>query len=190
MRTRTQLGACRARLTRQHELVDPHGPLEVLELLLAEVEERQLLVLEQGVGRLGHENLTSLAGGADARRAMDGQAVVLVGGDRCLTRVDAHSDARLHVVRPLVADERLLSRQRRGDSVLWSPERHEERISLGADAFPARLFEDAAKDPVMLGEHVAVLLAEPANERRRAFDVGEQERVGPGQATGSLACSR
>ncbi len=31
----------------QHELVDPHRALEVLELLLAEVEEGELLVLEQ-----------------------------------------------------------------------------------------------------------------------------------------------
>ena len=136
-----------------------------------------LLVLEQRVRRLGHENLASLAGGADARRAMDGQAVVLVGGDRCLARVDAHSDARLHVVRPFVADERPLPRQRRSDGVLWPPERHEERVALGADALPAGLLEDAAKDPVMLREHVAVVLAEPAYERRRALDVGEQEGV-------------
>ncbi len=190
MRTRTQLGVCRAALTRQHELVDPHRPLEVLELLLTEVEERELLVLEQGVGRLGHENLATLPGGADACRAMDGKAVVLVGGDRCLTRVDAHSDARLDAVRPLVAVERLLPCEGRGDGVLRPPEGNEERVSLGADAFPARLLEDAAQDPVMLGEHVAVLLAELADERRRAFDVCEQERVGAGHATGSLARSR
>ncbi len=42
----------------------------------------------------------------------------------------------------------------------------------------------------MLGEHVAVPLAELAYERRGAFDVGEQEGVRPGQVTGSLACSR
>ena len=153
------------RLARQHELEDPYRPLEVLELLLAEVDEGELLVLEQGVRRLGDENLASLAGGADARRAMDGQAVVLVGGDRCLTRVDAHSDARLHVMRPLVADERLLSRQRRGDGFLRSPERYEERVSLGADAFPTRLLEDVAEDPVMLREHVPVALAELDAER-------------------------
>ena len=128
-----------------------------------------LLVLEQRVRRLGDEDLTALAGGADARRAMDGEAVVLVGGDRRLTRVDAHADARLHVVRPLVADERALSRQRGSDGVLWPPERHEERVALGADALAARLLEDAAQNPVMLGEHVAVPLAEPAYERRSSL---------------------
>ena len=44
---------------RRHEVIDPHRALEVLEPLLAEVDEREVLVLEHRVGRLRDENLAS-----------------------------------------------------------------------------------------------------------------------------------
>ncbi len=116
--------------------------------------------------------------------------MVLVRGDRRIARVDTHAHPRLHAVGPLVPDERPLPCQRRVHCILRSREGDEECVSLGADTLPARLLEDVAEDPVMLGEHVTVLLAEPADERRRALDVSEQEGVGPGQASGSLACIR
>ena len=121
---------------------------------------------------------------------MDGEPVVLVRGDRRLARVDPHAHARLDSVRPVVARERLLRGERGERSVLRASEGDEERVALRADAFAAGVLEDGAQHAVMLGEHVSVLVSQLPDERGRAFDVGEEEGVGPGQASGSLACSR
>jgi hypothetical protein len=59
-------------------------------------------------------------------------------------------------------------------------ERDEERVALRVhlDAFVAR--EREPDRAVMLGEHLGVPVAELAQESRRALDVREEERHGPG----------
>ena len=71
------VGANRGERRRQsvaRRLIETDRPVEVLEPLLPEVEQRNvqilLLVLEQCLRRLGEENLSTVSGGADSRRAM------------------------------------------------------------------------------------------------------------------------
>ena len=102
-------------------LVEAHWPVEVLEPLLAEVAEEEvevlLLVLEERLRRLGDEHLATVRGSPDARGAVHGEArVAAVGSDR-LAGVDAHAHAHLGAVRPLVADERELTLDRRQHGV-------------------------------------------------------------------------
>ena len=175
---------------RRHEVIDPHRALEVLEPLLAEIDEREVLVLEHRVGGLRDENLAPDSCGTDARCSVDGEPVVLVRGDRRLACVDSHAHARLDPVGPVVPGERLLRGQRRERGVLGAPEGDEERIALRADALAAGVLEDGAQHTVVLGEHVSVLVPQLPDQRGRAFDIGEEEGVGPGQASGSLACNR
>ena len=80
---------------RGHQLVDADGTLEVLEALLPEVDEHEagdvvLLVVEEGIRRLGEADLAAVADAADPRRAVNGEALVLAVRDCGLTRVDAH----------------------------------------------------------------------------------------------------
>jgi hypothetical protein len=67
------------------ELVDPHGPVEVLEQLRPEVVQVEalellLLVLEQRPRRLGDQGLPAVAGIANPGGAVHGEAHVLVAG--------------------------------------------------------------------------------------------------------------
>ena len=74
--------------------------------------------------------------------------------------------------------ERALSRNRAADRLAGAREREEERISLRVDLASARAAELLAQDPAMVVQHLAVRLAEVADELRRPFDVGEEERDG------------
>ena len=93
------------------------GRSKSLSLLLAEIAQGEdgvvvLLVLEQRAGRLGEQDLAAVAGVADACGAVDGDAVVLVGCDRSLARVDSHPDTGLLAVRPRVGGEGALAARR------------------------------------------------------------------------------
>ncbi len=100
------------------ELVDPLGPVEILELVLAEIAEGdpvQLVVEENGCGRLRGEHLGSMAGGHDPRGPVHADPVVapLLGYDG-LACVHAHPHTQLGTVGPCVRGEATAASWARG----------------------------------------------------------------------------
>src|SRR6266511_2035384 len=76
----------RRELRRRH-LVEPYGPVEILQLPHAEVAQEDvqvlLLVLDQGLGRLRHEHLPPVPRRADPGRPVNGEAgIAAVAGGR------------------------------------------------------------------------------------------------------------
>ena len=64
------------------------------------------------------------------------------------------------------------------DGVLGTAERDEEGVALRVDLLAARALERLPQEPAMSREHVAVGVAQLAEEDRRALDVRKQERDG------------
>jgi hypothetical protein len=62
--------------------------------------------------------------------------------------------------------ERPLSCECRRDGILGTREDGEEGISLGVDLAPAGVGEGGAEEPLMVGQHRAVAVAEPGEESR------------------------
>ena len=102
-------------------LVEAHRPVEVLESLLAQVAQEDvqvlLLVLEQRLGRLRDEDLAAVAGGADACRAVHGEARVAAVGRARLAGVQTHAHLDLVAVRPGVREQRQLALDRGQEGV-------------------------------------------------------------------------
>jgi hypothetical protein len=71
--------------------------------------------------------------------------------------------------------ERSLGRERRLDGVPCPPERDEERIPLRVYLLPPGVLESLAQEPLMVGEHLHVALAELLHQGRRALDVRKEE---------------
>jgi hypothetical protein len=74
-----------------------------------------------------------VAGVADPRRLVHGEADVAVGRDRRLARVDTHPYPHLDVVGPVVRRERPLCLGRRLDRRARAAEDDEERVALRVD---------------------------------------------------------
>ena len=135
--------------------------------MLAEVAK---LALDELRARRGHEHLTAVAGGSDARGAVDVVSHIALVGQK-----------RRSVCRPtrtciLPGRERIHEggggheRSRRGR------EREEEGVTLRIDLHPALVGAGLADDAAVLGERIGVPLgAEGVQELGRALDVGEEE---------------
>src|SRR5579859_7564440 len=98
--------------------MDANRTVEVLEALRSQIPQREqgfvvLLVLQQRTRHLRDEDLSPVAGSANARRAVNRKTVILVARDRSLARVDPHPHARLLPERPLVRSEWPLGEQPR-----------------------------------------------------------------------------
>ena len=129
-----------------HQLIDTYRAIEVLQLLLSEVDQREgravvFLVVEERGCRLREQDLAALARRADPGGPMDRESVVLTVRDRSLTRVDADAHAERHAVGPGVRGQRALRSERGEHGVLRAAERDEERVPLRADPFPTGLLE-------------------------------------------------
>ena len=85
-----------------------------------------------------------MPGRADARGPNDVESDIALLADDRLARVQAHADAHLGFLRPGVASERALPRDRRADPIARTRERVEERIALDVDLLAAGLLEDFA----------------------------------------------
>jgi len=130
-------------------LVQAHGPVEVLEPLLAEVAEEDvqvlLLVLEQRLRRLRDEHLTTVASGADAGGAVDRQAGIAAVRYNRLAGVDPHPHLHLHPVRPAMRQDRKLPLDRSLHRVTRAREGNEERVALRVDLVTVVVAESLAK---------------------------------------------
>ena len=125
--------------------------------------------------RRRQEHLTAVAGGADPRRTVHVDPDVALLPDDRLSRVEAHPDAQVCPVGPLVRGERLLRRDRGRDGVAGALEAEEERVALRVDLLTATGGELVADQAPVLREHLGVPVSEPLQELRRAGDVREDE---------------
>jgi hypothetical protein len=114
--------------------------------------------------------------GADAGGLVDPEADIPLACSAGLPRVQPHADAHLDAIRPGMAFEGALSVDRARHRVARARERHEERVSLRIDLAAAMCLEALAEDPLVVGQQLAVPVAEPLDELRRSLDVGEEQR--------------
>ena len=148
--------------------------VEVLELVLAQIPLRhpgQLVVGEHRRGRLRREDLAAVARGHDPRRAVDAQPVVAGLRDGRLAGVQPHPYAHLAVLGPGVRLQRALPVRCGRRRVAGAGEDVEEGVALGVDLLAAVARERLAHEPLVVGEHcrvaVAQLLGPAASSRPR-----------------------
>ena len=171
------------------ELEETNRPVEVLQPALAEFHQREgefflLLVLDEGLRRLGDEDLAAAGGGADPGRAMDGQARIgSLDRDR-LARVNAHPDPDGRAGRPFVAGQRPPHLQRAQDGLLGARERHEEGIALGVNLVAGLTGDGRADQAPVIGQNLRVALPQRLHQAGRALDVAEQEGDCPARKFG------
>ncbi len=148
-----------------------------------------LLVLEEGLRRLGDEDLTSVPGGPDTGRPMDGEPGVATARCSRLARVQAHANLDLHAFRPGVRRDRELALDSRQECISRTREGDEEGVALGIDLVASVRFECRAQQALVLLEHAAVALPQQLDEPCRPFDVGEEEGDGSARQVGHVARS-
>ena len=171
------LGAERRERRRQPVDLELHDALRLVDVLEPDRAEldlthavRQRARHERG-GRRREQDLPAVPGGADARRAVDVDPDVALLADDGLAGVDAHADAELGPVRPVMARERLLRRDGGRDRVLRAAEAVEERVALRVDLLAPARAERLADDAAVIRERVGVPVAEPLEQLGRAGDV-------------------
>jgi hypothetical protein len=109
---------------------------------------------------------------------MDVEAEVRVLADVGLTRVQAHANPHVDAVGPVVPRKGTLCRHRgrgRAGSLL---EHDEELVAAVIDDMAFPRLDALAQKPAGIAEHPRVLVAEPLQQLRRCFDVGEEESDG------------
>jgi hypothetical protein len=163
------------------QLVEPFGTVEVLEFVHPEVVEAEVgqdVVDEDGVRRLREQDLAAVSRGADAGGAVDAEADVALAGDRRLGRVHAHAHAQVALGGPGMSAEGPLGGERGGDGRLRARKDDEERVALRVDLASACVGDRLPEQPLLVGEQVAVGVAQAFEQTSRAFDVGEEEGDG------------
>jgi hypothetical protein len=161
-------------------LVETHRTIEVLESLLAEVAERDvkvlLLVLEQGLRRLGNENLPAVPGRADTRGPVHREARIAAVARDGLARVKPHANLDLDSGGPLMRAKGELALHRGEERISRARERNEERVALGIDLVAVVSGERRTQQIPMVGEHGRIPAPKLLDEARGALDVREEER--------------
>jgi hypothetical protein len=160
--------ALRGRERPAAELVEALGARQVLEAMLAEVDE--VGVPDQVVGRMRHEYLAAVAGRGDPRGPVDVDAHVAVVAQKRLPGVQSHANPHGAVAEPG------LHGPRRRDRVGRARERDEEAVAgrVDLDAAPGRA--RLSDDPPMLGQLRRVALRPALRQQHsRACDVREEE---------------
>ena len=156
------------------ELIDPLRPRQVLEPMLAEVDDI-VVSREQVARRLGEQHLAAVARGRDPRRAMHVHADVARLRQQRLAGMDADPSAER------MRGERGLRRSCGGDRIGRAREGDEERVALGVDLDAVvRLPGSPERCPMQSELGCVRRRSDLVQQRRRAFDVGEEERNGAG----------
>ena len=138
------------------------------------------LVGDEGRGGPGQDDLAAVAGRRDPGRAADVEAPVVVARQVRLARVEAHPDAQAALDGPGLLAERALRRDRRGHGSAGLGEGGEQRVTLGPDGDAAAVLDGTTDDGQVLGVDLVPGRAERPDVAHGAFDVGAQERDGPG----------
>ena len=137
------------------------------------------------------EHLPSVGGVGDAGRPVHVDADVVVPAQDALAGVDPHPDPHRRTGGPVVRGEAPLGGDRRPDRPRRAGEHDEEGVAVGADLDPAAVGDGSPDDRRVLVQDRRVPVAECLEETGRAFDVGEEERHGPGGQVGhplTLCC--
>src|SRR5262249_10276689 len=111
--------------TRGRELVEMLRLVHVFEVMLAKVihvHVGEWGVAEELTGRLRNDDLSTVAGRADASGAMDSNADVPLAGRHGFAGMDSHPHPQVDFAGPPVSCERPLALKRRGDRVLGPSE--------------------------------------------------------------------
>jgi hypothetical protein len=100
--------------------------------------------------------------------------------------MDTHPYFDRHPFRPVVREQRVLRVHSAVHCVARAPEGDEEGVALRVDLVAVMRGERRPQDPLVLGEHLLVAVAERLHQPRGALDVGEEEgdraarELGPG----------
>jgi len=129
-----------------HELIEAFGLEQVLQAVLAKVDDRPLVV-ERGLGRMGEDDLAAVPRRHHACRAMYIKADVAAVDESRLAAVYAHPNSQLMLLTPRVLCKRTLRVRRCGDGVVRGTKDDEERITLSVDLVPIVRIERSAQDP-------------------------------------------
>ena len=161
------------------DLVQMDRPVEVLQPLLAEVAQldaRGLLLFVRagcassargGSGLHVHWRRCARHDGRPGRGSCRGRGR--------LTGVDSHAHAHVPSLWPVVLSERALRLDRRQQRVAGATEGDEERVALRVNDAAAVAVECLPQQPLVLGNHLAVAVAQLLEQASRSFDVCEQE---------------
>ena len=134
------------------ELEDGDRLLEVLQAVLAEVDQRVVEEAGSRAGRLAQQDLPAVSGRTDPGTQVDVVADVTLGSEVRRSRV--HPDTDLDRARP----QRLSALVGRGDRLPGVGERVEERVALGVDLDASVAAIGLAEEPPMLGQRLGVSL--------------------------------
>ena len=176
-----------------HQVVQAHREVEVLEPVLAEVAYGGPLgdgVLDQAAGGAGDDHLAAVGRPGDPGRAVDVDADVVVPAQHPLAGVQAHAHPHREPLRPGVGGQAPLGRHRGPDRRHRAREGGEERVALGADLDPVPIPDGPAQDGRVLVPDRRVASAQLLEQPGRALDVGEQEGDGPGRQLRDLGPGR
>ena len=166
---------------RRGHLVEADRRVEGAQPVGAQVDHadaRAGFVGDQVARRAGDEDLAAVAGRADARRTVDIQPDVALGGRLRLTGVEAHPVPQRQPVRPRVGGQRELPFHGRLDG---RPRGGEDEVQPVArrPAFERAVTGERATDQrVVVGQDRGVAVAERLEQARRTLDVGEDEGDG------------
>ena len=131
---------------------------------------------EERPGGVRQHHLPTVAAGGDTGSLVHVDADVVVAAELALTRVQTDPDPDGGSVVPRMRREPTLNGDGRSDRRRCRRERHEERVTFGADLDPAVLGDRGPHDGGVLVQHAQEPVAsEVLQQSRRALDVGEQE---------------
>ena len=159
-------GRERRRESRDVELEEPLGPLDVLQPVLTKVVQLDAVdrqVLDDPRGRVREQDLTSVTGCADARGAVHADADVTLVRHERLRGMDAHAHAQ-RSVDALVRVERPLRGDCGGNGVSGSVESDEEPVPSSVDLVSIVLCQGCADCAVMRRPGVAEVGSESPDE--------------------------
>jgi hypothetical protein len=166
------------RQARRDELIDLLRPGQILEPVLAEIEQarlrRQLAVSHVGRGRRD-QDLAAIRDPEQPRTAVHALAEVVVVARLGRTGMDRHAHLDAADVREILAAERLLRSQGRRDGIGRRYEGGVERVAGSAEHVPARPQQRLAHEMVVPGHGDPHRFGPRLPALGRALDVGDQE---------------
>jgi hypothetical protein len=166
------------------ELEQPDRPVQVLELLLAQVGQGEpgvvfLLIGDDRLGRLRDQHLAAASGGADPRRPVHRQPGIPSPARDRVPGVNADPHPHPPIGRPGVTRQPHLDRQRAQHRLLGRGEGGEERVPLGVHLMAVVPGDGGADQPLVVGQHLRIPVAQRLDQPGRPLDISEQKRDRP-----------
>src|SRR5881227_1812687 len=109
---------------------------------------------------------------------MHTQADVTLGCPRRLVCVHSHPYSDVDLLRPRMCGDGPLTCQRCGDGVFRTRKDDEEGVALRVDLAAPVFVDERSEELVVLSEDERVVVTEPLQQPRRAFDIREEKGDG------------